>query len=132
MNGISFIQNEIEKQILNIRTQYLAKVIGISGKEARLQPLAMYKAAGGKAKKSEPTTAFIPANIKYKTESITYMVSENDTETKTVLVPDNLSVGDIVCVGVCDRDISHAKNGIISESTARHHDVNDGVILRVL
>ena len=130
MNGINYIDNAIKQAILDVHTTYLAKVISISGNVARLQPLTIYKALGGEAKEPSPTTAIIPPNLKIGEKTITYMVSDTQTETTTVLVPENLSVGDIVQVGVCERDISNAIKGIISEATNRHHDINDGIILR--
>ena len=132
MNGIGYFNTAIEKALLSIRTAYLGKVLSISGNEAIIQPLNTYRAVGGNVEQSSTTNAFIPQNIKYKEETITYMISNTQTKTKTVLTPDNLAVGDIVFVGICDRDITHAKKGIIGEATERHHDINDGVILRVL
>lgn len=132
MNGIEYIKNTIEQYILNIDTAYLAQVLQVNGKTARLQPLTVHKVAGSKAKKQSTTTAVIPSNIKYKEETITYKVTDIRSETKTVLTPDKIAVGDIVLVVVCDRDITHAIKGVISEATQRHHDINDGVIVRVL
>lgn len=132
MNGLTYFENAIDKAVLNIRTAYLAKVLDVKGKTARLQPLTVYKAVGGSAKAQKTTTAVIPQNIKFKEETITYMTSDTATAQTTVLTPQNLAVGDIVYVGVCDRDITNAVKGIISEATPRHHDINDGVILRVL
>lgn len=131
-NDINFFNNSVERQILNIHTAYLGKVLSVNGNTARLQPLSMYKALKGSAKEQSTTTAVIPSNIKFATKQITYRISDTRTETQTVVVPANLAVGDIVFVGVCDRDITFAKNGIIKEATPRHHNINDGVILRVL
>lgn len=128
----NFFDTSIEKQILNIRTAYLGKVLSIDGKMARIQPLTKYKAVNGQMKEQSTTTAVIPPNIKFTLERITYLVSENETETRSIAVPASLNIGDIVYVGVCDRDITHAKNGVIGEATQRHHNINDGVILRVL
>lgn len=131
-NDMGFFTNSIDSKILNIHTGYLGKVLSVNGSSARVQPLTMYKAIGGKAKQQSPVTAVVPPNIKYSKETITYRVSDTASQTKTVLVPSSLSVGDIVYVGVCDRDISHAKNGKIAEATNRHHNINDGVIIRVV
>jgi hypothetical protein len=131
-NELSYVSNSVDGKILQIHTAYLGEVLSINGNNARVQPLSMYKALGGKAKKASPTNAVIPPNIKHKEETITYRISDTDTQSTTVLVPDNLVVGDIVYVGICDRDITNAKNGIISEATNRHHNINDGVVLRVL
>lgn len=129
---MSYFPNRIKEAVLQIHTAYLGKVLSISGNTARIQPLTKYKALQGQSKEQSTTTAIIPPNIKFKTEEITYLVSETSSRTKTVVVPASLAVGDIVYVGVCDRDITYAKKGVISEATHRHHDINDGVILRVL
>jgi hypothetical protein len=130
MNEITFFENFVNSKIKNINTAYLGKVLSVSGNTARLQPLNMHKAVGGKAKEQKTTTALIPPNIKFRAETITYMTSATTSDTKTVLIPENLAVGDIVYVGICDRDISNAQNGEIREATARHHNINDGVILQ--
>lgn len=131
-SGVTYFEAMIEKYLLNIHTGYLGKVLSVEGKTARIQPLTLYKAVGGNAKEAKPTSAYVPLNIKYKPEKITYMKTATTSETKTVLVPDELKNGDIVFVGICERDISNAINGIISEETNRHHDINDGVILKVV
>lgn len=132
MNELSYFNSAIKKALLNIHTGYLAKVLKVDGNTARLQPLNTYKAVGGTTQQASTTSAVIPNNIKCKEKTITYMVSNVSSETTTVLVPDTLSIGDIVYVGVCDRDITNAKNGKIGEVTTRHHNINDGVILRVV
>lgn len=131
-SGIGYIENAINEAILSIHTAYIAEVLSVKNNKARLQPLTVHKAKGGTVEKQAPTEAFIPKNIKTKTETITYMISETMSETKDVIVPSDLAVGDIVYVGVCDRDISNAIKGEIREATPRHHNINDGVILRVL
>lgn len=123
---------ELNEKILNIHTAYLGKVEAINGNKAMVQPLTVYKATNGAAKQRSLASALIPPNIKYKTEVLSYMRTATTGATKTILVPDNLAVGDIVYVGICDRDITYAKNGVISEATNRHHNINDGVILRVV
>lgn len=132
---MNYFDEFVNQALLKIRTADLAKVESIIGDKAILQPLTMHKPLGGVATKQSVISAIIPRNIKCKEQTITYkipMKNGKETDTTTFLVPDKLAVGDIVVVGFCDRDISYAKDGIISETTNRHHDVNDGVILRVL
>lgn len=132
MGDFDFLDGLTKQQILNIRTSYLAKVTGISGNTARVQPLHMHKAVNGKAEKAKENSAVIPRNIKYSTSTITYKTANDTTKSMTVLVPADLAIGDIVYVGVCDRDITYAKNGKIGEATNRHHNINDSVIIRVM
>lgn len=128
----NFVDTRIKQAMLNINTAYLAKVLSVNGRKALVQPLTVHKSVGGKAKEQTPVSAYVPTDIKFKHRELTYMISEDKTDTIYVVVPAELEVGDIVYVGVCDRDISNALNGVISEATSRHHDINDGVILRVL
>lgn len=130
MNGIGYFDMAIEKALLNVRTAYLAKVVTVNGNRAIVQPLDTYKVMGGKATQRKPVSALIPPNIKLATQTITYLISAEQSESITVLVPDNLSTGDIVMVGVCDRDITNAQRGIINGVTDRHHNINDSVIIR--
>lgn len=130
MNELSFFNNLINDKILEVHTHYLGRVEAINGSTATLQPLTEYKARGGEGKQQSLTSAIIPPNIKYKSKTITYMKSSTSSETMAVLVPDSLAVGDIVMVGICDRDITYAKTGKIGTATQRHHDINDGVILQ--
>ena len=132
MSEFGYFSNITKEAVLQIHTAYLGKVLSVDGNTARIQPLTMYKTIDGQPKEQSTTKAIIPPNIKFKTEQITYLESETSHKTKTIVVPANLAVGDIVYVGVCERDITYAKNGVIREATPRHHDINDGVILRVL
>lgn len=129
--GIATIA-DLNEAILGLHTGYLGRVETISGNTAMVQPLTLYKSTNENAKKRSLASAVIPQNIKFKTEVLRYMVSSTTSATKTILVPDDLAVGDIVFVGICERDITYAKNGVISEATNRHHNINDGVIIRVV
>ena len=132
MSGIAYFENAIDKALLKVRTAYLAKVLKVNGNRATVQELDTYKPVGGKASERKPVSALIPPNIKLKEQTITYLVSTEQRESTTVLVPEALGIGDIVVVVVCDRDITNAQNGIISEATNRHHNINDSVIVRYL
>ena len=124
---MNYFEAAIETRLLSIHTAELATVLSVSGKTARLQPLTMRKAVGGKAEKQSTITAIVPPFIKVKEERIIC-----DNIDLKVLVKDELKPGDLVFVGFCERDITHAKSGAIREATNRHHNSNDGVILRVL
>lgn len=133
MSEFTYMENTLNDKILNIRTAYLGKVKAVNGNMATVQPLTQYQAAKGEANTQSVVSAVIPSNIKQTTKDITYRVSDDTSKTTTVCVPSELAVGDIVYVGICDRDITNAKRGVISTPTkGRHHNINDGVILRVL
>ncbi|MDO5397069.1 MAG: hypothetical protein Q4G33_03985 [bacterium] len=128
---MNFTEKLIDSKLINIHTAFIGKVISINGNTARVQPLTYSKNMNGKLIEQTPIAAHIPRNIKTKCENITYRISEYDSQTTTVIVPDELVIGDIVYCGVSERDIS-AENlgGKIAEPT-RHHDINDSVILAV-
>lgn len=128
---MNFTEKLIDGKIINIHTAFIGKVITINGNIARVQPLTYSKNINGELKEQTPIAAHIPRNIKVKEEAITYRISDYNSKTTTVIVPDKLAVGDIVYCGVSERDISGENlGGKIAEPT-RHHDINDSVILAV-
>ena len=111
MNEFNFFQNMIEQRVLSIHTAFLAKVISVDNGYIRVT---------------------VPKNVKFKREDITYRISDTSSVTKTVIVPDDIAAGDIVYIGICERNITNAKTGGAELATMRTHDMNDGVILCVL
>ena len=132
MIQFGWIENLIEDKLLNLHTAFLGRVVSVNGDAARVQPRMTYGAAGGVRTEHKAVSVMIPKNVKYKAETITYFTGSNTTNTKEVLTPDSVLVGDIVFCGVCERDITNARNGIETLASSRRHNVNDGVILRVL
>lgn len=133
MNEFSFFENMIEQRILSIHTAFLAKVISVDDDGATVQPLMSLKStATGEQTAVGYIRVTVPKNIKFKRENITYRVSDTSSITKTVVVPDDIAVGDIVYIGICERNITNAVNGSSELATMRAHDMNDGVILCVL
>lgn len=130
----------VNGKIIGIHTAFVGKVLSVYGNIARVQPLTYSKNTGGTLKEQSPVAAYIPQNIKFKQENITYITSVSgggstpvtcEKETKTVITPDTVEVGDIVFCGVSERDITEENlGGKIIEPT-RHHDINDSVILAV-
>ena len=133
MNEFNFFKNIVEQRALAIHTAFLAKVISTSGSCATVSPLMSLKSSvTGEQIAAGYVSAVIPKNIKFRRETITYRVSDTSSETKTVLVPDDIAPDDIVYVGVCERDITNAVSGKPELATMRAHSLNDGVILCVL
>lgn len=129
---MNFTEQIINEKIINLHTAFIGKVIGVNDNTARIVPLTYSKNIGGTLKEQTPVSARIPQNIKVKRKDITYRVSDNTSETTTVIVPDELVVGDIVFCGVSERDIT--SENIIGKTIepTRHHDINDSVVLAVL
>lgn len=129
---MNYTEMLINSKIINIHTAFIGKVLSVNGSIAKVKPLTYSKNSSGALKEQTPVAAYIPQNVKTKQETISYMKSQYESETKTIIVPDVIDAGDIVYCGVSERDIT-AENlgGKISEPT-RHHDINDSVILAVL
>lgn len=133
MNEFNFFQNLIEQRVLSIHTAFLAKVISVDNDGATVQPLMSLKSSTtGEQTAVGYVRVTVPENVKFKREDITYRISDTSSVTKTVIVPDDIAVGDIVYIGICERDITNAKTGGAELATMRAHDMNDGVILCVL
>lgn len=129
---MTFTEGLINGKIINIHTGFAGKVTAVSGNTAKILPLNYSKNTAGELKEQSIVEAYIPENVKVKETSITYRVGSSGSKTTTVIVPDNIVVGDIVYCGVAERDISSATlTGKITEPT-RHHDMSDSVILAVL
>lgn len=133
MHEFNFFENLIEQKILSIHTSFLAKVVSADDNRAVVQPLMSLKSSTtGKQTPVGYIRAVVPKNIKFKCEEITYKVSDTSSDTKIIMVPDEISVGDTVYVGVCERDITNALSGSAELATMRTHDMNDCIILCVL
>jgi len=137
MSEIGVIGNIIENKLMDLHTAYVAKVISISGNRAMVQPLTMYKEAGSAAQKPAVVGADILRGARYKLrpETITYVSSGSDYATpitKTVMVGDPLSRGDIVFCACAERDSTEQKRGRMSESSVRRHSLSDSVIVGVI
>ena len=129
---MNFTEQLINEKIINLHTAFIGKVIGVNDNTARVVPLTYSKNIGGTLKEQTPVSARIPQNIKVKRKDITYRVSDNTSETTTVIVPDELVVGDIVFCGVSERDITSENIMGKTIEPTRHHDINDSVVLAVL
>lgn len=122
MGQIKFIENIIEKEMLDLHTAFLARVLNIAGNQAKIQPLGLTKEVGGKAKSYAPV-ASVPI-----TKQAQYKVAVEDGE----ITASPLTNGDIVICVCCDRDITEAKCGKNVLPPAGHHNMSDCVIVGVL
>ena len=129
---MNFNESFINGKLINIHTAFIGRVIAVNENIARVQPLTYSKNASGELKEQTPVAVYIPQNIKVKQETITYMTGADSSETKTVIVPDSVTVGDVVYCGVSERYITTENlNGKIAKPT-RNHDINDSIILAVI
>lgn len=133
MYNFDLLDKTIEQAVLNIHTAFLARVTKVNGNRAIVNPLESVIPRGGEEQiPISSVSVIVPPNVKYEAKAITYRVGADSTNTTTVLVPAELEPGDIVYVGICERDITNAYIGSTELPTRRHHDINDGVILKVL
>ena len=133
MYNFDLLDKTIGQAILNIHTAFLAKVITVNGNRAIVSPLESVIPRGSEEQiPISSVNVIVPPNVKYAAQAITYRVGADSSNTTTVLVPAELKPGDIVYVGICERDITNAYAGSTELPTQRHHDINDGVILKVL
>lgn len=104
-----YFDSFIEAKLLNLHTAYLAKVISVSGKTAKIQPLGKVKEYG-ESEKSQSVLTSVP-HTKQVTE---------------------IAKGDVVVCVCCERNISEAKKGRNVLPPTGHHSMSDSIIIGVL
>lgn len=109
MGAEKYFDSFIENKLLSLHTAYLAKVLSVSGKTAKIQPLGLTQEIGEKAMKQSVLSA-VPF-------------------TKQV---ENLAKGDIAVVICCERNITEAKKGKNVLPPSGHHNMSDSIIIGVL
>lgn len=129
-----------------MHTAYLAKVLAVSGKTAKIQPLGMYQTADGKAKaQSVLTKVPILEHVRHITlvkQSLSVKVSEGSATISPNPHPveDNvghvkiepIKAGDIVVCICCEHNISEAKRGVNALPPAGRFNMSDSIIIGVL
>lgn len=112
----NFFDNAINQRLMGLHTLYLAKVIKVNKKtnnviiSANIQPLAMIKAYGEKAKQQA-----ILENVPILTHA-----------------KSGLAIGKVVCCACMERDITQSKYGIVALPSNRHHSISDSIIIGIL
>lgn len=119
------VNNMINQRLLDTHTNFLAKIISINYNLMTIQPLSMHKVYGEKAKPSAIINN-IPVLCPYK---YVYIVDKSTKEVKRI-EQQELEIGDTVYCGVCERDITEAKNGNMPVSSiGRHHNLSDSIVI---
>lgn len=135
MGNMSFFDNMINSKLLSLHTAYLAKVLSVNGKTAKIQPLGMTQAYNEKAQAQSVLSSVPIACQKLKNHSYSVVTEPYPNSKKTqitVAQVEPITAGDIVVCVCCERDISEAKNGKNSVPTYGHHSMSDSVIIGVL
>ncbi len=122
MGRLKFFEAMIEKQMLDLHTAFLARVLSISENMAKIQPLGLTKEIGGTAKEYAPVSSVLI------TQQARFKLSVDDG----IITAYPISSGDIVICICCDRDITEAKRGNNSLPPPGHHSMSDCIIVGVL
>lgn len=126
MGNLKVFDNMINNKLKNLHTAYIAKVLSVNGKTAKIQPLGYTKAYGEAAQKQSVLSKVpILNNARFK-------ISKTEIDNKDVAKIVPLAVGDLVLCVCCERDITEAKKGNNSVPALGHHNMSDSVIVGIL
>ena len=133
MGGMSFVDNTIEKKLLDLHCGYIGKVLSTNGVTAKVQPLGKIKAADGTTKTQAPVSD-VPVACRYKltVSTISYTDASGNPRSQTVCVPRQIKAGDLVACLCADRDITEARKGKNEVPPAGHHSISDSIIVGIL
>lgn len=134
MGNTAFVENIINRKLMDLHCAYIGKVTWTDGETATVQPLGLIKEYGSTATKTQAVIQDVPVACKYKlsTESIYYVDGNGIGRSQTVAVPKLLAKGDLVVCLCADRDITDARRGRSSLPPAGHHSISDSIIVGIL
>lgn len=122
MGNLKFFESIINKNMLDLHTAFLGKVLSVSGNSAKVQPLGLTKEIGGKAESYAPVSSVpITNHARYK-----FKIKGEEVKAEPI------ENGDIVICVCCDRDITEAKQGRSVLPPVGHHTMSDCVIVGIL
>lgn len=110
MSLSSTIKDIIREEVKSLHCAFLAEVLSIDGRKAKIQPLGLIREYGGTAKKQAPITDV-------------HIVRS---------VHGNLAIGDVVLCVCCDRNIDAALKGKNELPPAGYHQQSDCVIVAII
>lgn len=126
------IQGMINNALMQTHTAFCAKVLSVSGDFAKIQPLNMVKAVGGKAQK-QAVIPQVPILKPSYTIEATYTDStyDGDTDTKKCKVKyvNDIKAGDTVFCVCAERDITETRKGKYALPVSGQHNLSDAVIV---
>lgn len=133
MGNMSFVDNLVEKKLMDLHCGYIARVIQTDGRTATVQPLGLMKNAGSAAQ-AQAVVADVPVACLYKlsAKTITYTDASGGSVSQTVAVPSPLAKGDLVACLCADRDITEARRGNNDLPVAGRHNISDSIIVGIL
>lgn len=126
------IQGMINNALMQTHTAFCAKVISVSGNMAKVQPLNMVKAIGGKAQKQAVITNVPILQPTYKVEVTytdrAYQATYTDQKA-TVKYINDIKAGDTVYCVCAERDITDTRKGKFALPVRGRHMISDAVIV---
>ena len=119
----NFIQIAINNALMQTHTAFCGKVLSVSGNYAKVQPLNMVKAIGGKAQKQAPIPK-VP--ILQPTHKATVKYSGKTCEVEYEC---DIKAGDTVFCVCAERDITETRKGKFALPVNGRHMLSDAVIV---
>lgn len=129
MGSLGFVEDIVERKLMDLHCGYIGKVVWTDGETATVQPLGLVKERGGTAKK-QAVVSNVPVFCKYKLEAKD--IKDGSGKTQTVAVPTLIAKGDLVACLCADRDITAARRGSNEQPPAGHHSISDSIIVGIL
>lgn len=131
IGSFKYLDEIMENKLSGIHTCYLAKVLSISGRTAKIQPLGLNKGADGTTSKQSVLTE-VPISKNVRTTDFTIGCGGHGTPWHTCWHP-KMEAGDIAVVLCCERDISEAKKGVNATTPVTgNHSQSNSIIIGVL
>lgn len=109
MGNLSFFERILENKLLGLHTAYLAKVISVNDRKAKIQPLGLVKFYGEEVAEARAPLTDVP-----------------------ILKNVEIVAGDIVLCVCCERDITEALKGNNTVPAIGHHSMHDSIIIGCL
>lgn len=134
MGNLSFVDNLVEKKLMDLHCGYIARVIRTDGRTATVQPLGLMKDAGSASARAQAVVADVPVACPYKlsAKTITYTDASGSPASQTVAVPTPIAAGDLVACLCADRDITEARRGNNDLPVVGRHSISDSIIVGIL
>lgn len=114
-SAINVFQGMINNALMQTHTAFCGKVLSVSGGYAKVQPLHMVKAVGGKQQKLAPIPKVPILKPTYRGKNVSYEC--------------DIKVGDTVYCVCAERDITETRKGKFALPVQGRHMLSDAVIV---
>ena len=131
---MSFVENVINKKLMDLHCAYIGKVVWTDGNTATVQPLGLVKAYDSPTAQAQAVVQDVPVACKFKlsTSTITYVDDSGKKRSQMLAVPEEIAKDDLVVCVCGDRDITEARRGKNALPPAGHHSISDSIIVGIL